>query len=466
MKVKELVIYKTEILRRHRILNIKTGAIKTVLRLVGLFNCRKYKYSQEYEDNFKYMDWKEKLWWGYKFFIRQPELGEKGKNIEDYFANQELNYTVPDGFIKKSSVVLTAAGDLNASPHIRTDNTENMWEDVKDFYFSADIVAANLETPLNPKCPAGGVPTELTSAPALNTSPEMFERFSMNGKGINFFATANNHCFDQGEEGLKATLDFLDSKGYPHVGSSRSVREQDDIPVIEKNGIKVGFVSYTYSLNGRDIPDGKEYLANYIRLNKPETNIDMIKKHVKTARQKGADIVVAMLHWSVEFESYPLKNVIDMGHEIMKCGVDIILGGHAHVAQPMEKYSYRDPSTGRIKDGFIIYSLGDFISYHRHAKNTKVSWIIGLEISKGTVKDGEITAITGLKILPIYIYTGFNGEKCHTFKLLRFEKLIRQLDEGINIYEFSKPQIDELKRLRKHLYKCMLPKNTDNLLAD
>lgn len=446
-------------------MNIKTGVIKTVLKIVGVINCKKYKYSQEYEDNFKYMNWKEKLWWGYKFFIRQPEMGEKGKNIEKYFAEQNLQYTLPKNFSKNSSIFLTAAGDLNASSHIRVDNTENMWEDVKDFYFSGDIVAANLETPLNPDCPAGGVPTELTSVPALNTSPEMFERFLYNGKGINFFATANNHCLDQGEEGLIATLDFLDSKGYPHVGTSRSKEEQYDIPIIEKNGIKVGFISYTYSLNGKEQPVGKEYIANYIRLNKPETDIEIIREHARIAREKGADIVVAMLHWSIEFESYPILNVINMGHKIMECGIDVILGGHPHVSQPMEKYTYKDPFTGKIKDGFIIYSLGDFVTYHKHTKNTKVSWIIGLDISKGMQEGEETTIITGLKILPIYIYTGFKDERCITFKFLKFEKLLEQLDNGINIYGFNQNEIQELKRLKKHLYKCMLSQKYDNLLV-
>jgi poly-gamma-glutamate synthesis protein (capsule biosynthesis protein) len=440
--------------------------MKTALRIIGFINCRKYKYSQEYEDNFKYMDWKEKLWWGYKFFIRQPVFGEKGKDIEKYFAEQDLNFNKPEGFVESSSIKLNAAGDLNASPHIRVDNTKDMWGDVKVFYFSADIVAANLETPINQDSKADGVPTEFTSAPTLNSSPEMFERFALNEKGINFYATANNHCLDQGEKGLIATLDFLDSKGYPHAGSSRSETEQDDIPLIEKNGIKVGFVSYTYSLNGKEAPAGKEYLTNYIRINKPDTDIEIIRKHVKIAREKGADIVVAMLHWSIEFETYPIKNVIDMGHKIMECGVDIILGGHAHVAQPMEKYIYKDPFTNESRDGFIIYSLGDFISYHRHAKNTKLSWIIGLNISKGILNGKDSTVVSGLKIMPIYIYTGFRDGICKEFKLLRFKELLKQLDDGVNVYGFTIKEINEFKRLEKHLYGCLLPQKHDNLLAE
>ncbi|WPC39711.1 CapA family protein [Clostridium sp. JS66] len=446
-------------------MNIKTGMIKTILKTAGLINYKKYKYSQEYEDNFKYMDWREKLWWGYKFFIKQPDMGERGKNIEKYFLYQNLNYNPPKDFAKKSSLFLTAAGDLNASAHIRPDNTKNMWEDIGDFYFSGDIVVANLEALVTPKHSSKGVPTEFTAPPTINTSPEMFERFCLNGKGINFFSTANNHCLDQGEEGLIANIDFLDFKGYAHVGTSRSKEEQDNIPIIEKNGIKIAFLSYTYSLNGRETTKGKEYLTNYIRLNKTDTDIEIIREHAASARKKGADIVVAVLHWSIEYETYPIQNVIDMGHKIMECGIDVILGGHPHVAQPMEKYEFKDPFTGEVKNGFIIYSLGDFVAYHKYTKNTKLSWIIGLEISKGILKEKQVTLLTGLKVLPIYIYTGFQNNYCNTFKFLRFEKLLKQLESGENLYDFDHKEIEELKRLKKHLYKCLLPKEHGNLLV-
>jgi poly-gamma-glutamate synthesis protein (capsule biosynthesis protein) len=150
----------------------------------------------------------------------------------------------------------------------------------------------------------------------------------------------------------------------------------------------------------------------------------------------------------------------------MECGVDIILGGHAHVAQPMEKYIYRDPFTNESREGFIIYSLGDFISYHRHAKNTKLSWIISLTISKGILNGKGTALVSGLKILPIYIYTGFRDGICKEFKLLRFKNLLNQLDDGVNTYGFTQSDIEEFKRLEKHLYGYLLPKKHDNLLAE
>src|SRR5206468_5276620 len=105
----------------------------------------------------------------------------------------------------------------------------------------------------------------------------------------------------------------LDARGCGHVGTSRSEEERDNIPIIIKNGVRIAFLAYTWSTNGKSVPPGKEYLVNLVRLNNPDTDLSLIEKHVKIARtEKAADIVIARLHWSLEFESYPIQNVIDM----------------------------------------------------------------------------------------------------------------------------------------------------------
>lgn len=207
-------------------MSIKFTLLRVLLYIIGFIKGEKYKYSQEYEDNFKYMDMEEKIWWGYKSVIKQIENGEKGKDIEEYFANQNLDFKADGEFKADKKIILTAGGDLSVSESIFPENTAHLWEDVKDFFFSANIICANLETPIVPSKPSTGVPDMCLTAPKLNTSPEMFELFTFGGKGINFFSTANNHSLDQGERGIIDTLNFLDSKGYGHVGTSRTKREQ------------------------------------------------------------------------------------------------------------------------------------------------------------------------------------------------------------------------------------------------
>lgn len=440
--------------------------IKGILHIVAFFKGDKYKYSQEYEDNFRYMSIEEKLWWGYKALIKQIERGEKGKNIEEYFLKQNLDFSPEVNFKIEKTLTITAGGDLSASDEIYPENTRHLWDDIEDFLFSGDIVCANLEAPIDSSKPPTGVPMMCLTAPGLNTTKEMFEVFTKGGRGINFLSTANNHSVDQGEYGLIATLDFLDSKGYGHVGTSRTKEEQMDIPVIEKNGIRVAMLSYTYSLNGFDAIPGKEYMTNLIRLNKPETDISLIKEQIKIAHQKNADIIVAMMHWSIEFETYPIQNVIDMGHRLMECGVDIILGGHPHVAQPMERYEFIDPYSKERKQGFIVYSLGELVSLNAFSKNSRLLFNIKLQVSKGIMNNNAVTKITALKVLPVYLHFTKPKSEPSDYRLLDLIKLIKDIGNGKNLYNFNLSQIEELKRLEKLFYNKLLPSEHSNLLED
>jgi poly-gamma-glutamate capsule biosynthesis protein CapA/YwtB (metallophosphatase superfamily) len=171
-----------------------------------------------------------------------------------------------------------------------------------------------------------------------------------------------------------------------------------------------------------------------------------------------------MLHWSIEFETYPIENIITMGHRIMDSGVDIILGGHPHVAQPMEKYSFYDPIEKINKDGFIIYSLGELVSLNLFSKNSRLASLVKLEISQGIENGLRVVRITDLKALPIYtLYTkNANGER--DYRILDFLKTLRELESGRNPYKFSKKEIKELKRLEQLLYSKILPQNTLGIL--
>ncbi len=448
-------------------MKLKSYILLARLYLTGILKGDRYKYSQVYEDNAKYMDMDEMIWWGYKSAIRQIERAEKGKGIEEYFANQNLDYKPDGSFVAESKLSISAGGDLLASELICPENARHLWEDVKDFYFDADIVYANLETPLVPDRPPCGIPgigIFADSKPRmLNTTPDMLEAFTCGGKGINLFSTANNHCMDQGEEGLVVTLDYLDSKALRHVGTARTRQEQDDVPILEKNNIKVAFLAYTYCMNGSDLIPGKEYMTNVLRLNKPDTDISIIRRHVAIAREKGADAVVALLHWSVEFETYPIENIINMGHRIMECGVDVIFGGHAHVAQPMEKYTFLDPYTKQRKDGFIIYSLGELVSVNLLSKNSWLANLIRLEFSKGKQNGTETVRITGLQVMPIYTCFRQFRDGSSDYRVLDFRKTMRELDDGKNPYGLGKRVIKELRRLERLLYRSVLPKDSGYL---
>lgn len=433
------------------------------LELIEQFKDEKYQYSQSVEGNFSDLKPGEFSWWKYKYYVKQIENAEQGKHIEEYFNNQDLEFKVDDDFKASSEFILTAGGDLLTGDQISPSTTEHLWDDVENFYFNADTVYANLETPIALSKPVGNAPRSVTDAPKLNGTKEMFERYVHNGKGINFFSTANNHCLNQGESGLIETLNFLDKQGYKQVGTARTPQEQDDIPVISKNAINIGHVAYTFALNSDKEPENKEYMVNHIRLNRPDEDISLIKKHVQIARDKKADIIIAYLHWSIEFESYPIENVIKMGHRILQeCGVDVIIGNHPHVIQPIEKYDYIDNISKEKKTGLIAYSLGNLVADF-NTKNSLLSYLLKLKFTKGTLNGQKKTIISNLKVKPIYTFKEYEGNKYKQIRLLDFLKLGSELDTGNNNYNFNNEQIEEIYRLRKLFYKVM-PDKYETLL--
>lgn len=431
-------------------------------RLIEKYKDKKYEYSQPVEGNFSCLKEGEFDWWKYKFYIKQIEKAEQGKNIEEYFAKQDLKFDLNKDFYIKKEAVFTAGGDLLSGSQITPETTKKLWDDIKDFYFNSDIVYANLETPIAISKPIGNAPKSVSEAPKLNGTKEMFDVFVQNGKGINFFSTANNHCMNQDEDGLIETLDFLDKEGYRQVGTARTPEEQNNIPITSINDINIGHVAYTFSLNGDKEPEGKEYMVNHIRLNKPEEDISLIKKHVKIAREKGADIVIAYLHWSLEFESYPIENVIKMAHRIVEeCGIDIIIGNHPHVFQPIEKYDYIDKNS--IKRASIIaYSLGNLVADF-DVKNSLISCILKFKFVKGIENGQEKTVISELKLMPIYTFKIFENNEFKEIRLLNFLKLIYELHSQINKYKLNEDEIKELYRL-KNLFFKLIPEKHEFLL--
>jgi poly-gamma-glutamate synthesis protein (capsule biosynthesis protein) len=167
--------------------------------------------------------------------------------------------------------------------------------------------------------------------------------------GVDIVSTANNHSLDKGEKGLKASLDYLDQIGLPHVGTSRSANERQTLKIMNINGIKAAYLSYTYGTNGIPVPEGKDYLVNLI--DKP-----FMQEEIHRAKNE-ADIVVMSLHWGNEYQLQPTDEQKELAKYLVDEGVDIIFGHHPHVLQPMEWIEAKD---GR--KSLVVYSLGNFLS--------------------------------------------------------------------------------------------------------
>jgi poly-gamma-glutamate synthesis protein (capsule biosynthesis protein) len=442
--------------------------VKLCCGIYGLAHRKEFAASRPLEGNAAFMDRDERYWWGYKFYCSPIERAEPGSGLEEYFRGQDLDFggAHRDGAATAKgaraaecgAMTIAAGGDILVSPQLRPETTGHLWDEVRAFYFDADLVYANLETPVAPSSPPGYLPRSILEPPALNSTPAMFDRIVEDGEGINFFSTANNHCLDQGGAGLLETLDFLDARGYPHVGTARSPEERDRVVMVEKGGVKTAFISWTFALNWKSLPEGMDYLANYLRLNLPGVDLSPIAKQVEAARAAGADAVVALLHWSLEFESFPVRHVVETGHRILELGVDVIIGNHPHGVQPIERYAYTDGASGRRREGLILYALGDLVSYRRKdVPDSRLGSLARIRLSKRVEDGGPRTEVSSLEIMPTYLYSRREDRDCRDFRILDFRKLLRELDGGVNRLGLGRAQLREVRRLEGLMEKVLGP---------
>ncbi len=315
---------------------------------------------------------------------------------------------------------------------------------------SADIAIANLEVTLAGK-PYKGYP-QFCSPDALAVA--------IKKAGIDVLVTANNHSCDRGKKGILRTLKVLDSLEIAHTGTFHDsiTRVKNNLLILEKNGIKVGLLNYTYGTNGLQAP--KPTIVN--RIDKQQ-----MKKDIAEAENKNLDKLIVMLHWGLEYKRYPNKKQRKLANFLFSNGVDIIIGGHPHVIQSLE---YKAPTVTE-KEHFIAYSLGNFVSNQRD-KTKDGGMMVSLTLSRDmnekvyiSEKGYYLTWVHRFKtddgkyhfeILPCTIVEKQNFKdlsKSSKEKMQYFIEDSRKLLKNVNKNVF------ELRRMR--IYKKLLPYSMD-----
>ncbi len=211
---------------------------------------------------------------------------------------------------------------------------------------AADFAAANLEVTL------GGSP--YTGYPTFS-APDAYAR-QLQASGFDFLFTANNHSLDRRERGVKRTIATLDEMQMPHCGTyADSAARKAQVPHIATVGsFKVAMLNYTYGTNG--IPVKGSEVVNMI-------DTATIAADIAAARKAGAEVVCVGMHWGEEYTLTPVKSQLRLADFLVRQGVDLIIGGHPHVVEPMHLVH----SDQWNKDILLVYSLGNFISGQRTA---------------------------------------------------------------------------------------------------
>lgn len=284
-----------------------------------------------------------------------------------------------------------------------------VFEDIKCYIQSADISIGNLETTF------AGKKAGYSGYPSFNT-PEQLAK-NLVDLGLDVVSTANNHSLDKNYSGLVSTIDELDKVNLSHTGTYKSKEEQDTILIKNVNGINFAFLSFTYGTNGISVPDGKEYCINLI-------NKELILDQLSKAKSLNPDVICVNMHWGEEYKLTQNSEQEELANFLFKNGVDIILGSHPHVLEPMGKRTVT-LDDGSTKDGFIIYSLGNFMS-GQVIENTKNSIILQLQLTKHS--NGSIT-IDSYNYIPIYMYNSGN-ENGNKYKILDVNTCIKKYENG------------------------------------
>ena len=336
----------------------------------------------------------------------------KGDNVAKVNKTTELTQSQNN---ETYSASLIACGDVMAHmPQLKAQyNTstkkysfDNNYKYVKKYIKNADLAMANLETTL-----CGDDVYAYSSYPTFNTPDALAD--SLKNVGFDLLSTINNHSFDMSSLGVERTLSTLKKKGFDTVGTRE--KKSDDEYVIENvNGIKLGITAYSYGeikngtkyLNGIKVSDEKNDLMNVFDTSDVNKAFDTIYSTVKKY-QDDTDMQIVIIHWGDEYSRTPSKFQTELAQKLCDAGIDIIIGSHPHVVQPVETIK----STDGKKETLVVYSLGNYISNQRRevlSMYTEDGLMVDIDIEK---KGNNEATVKKVKCIPTWVDKYQNGSK-------------------------------------------------------
>ena len=371
---------------------------------------------------------------GIFFMIENGEKQETKK--EEKKENTAVPQPVPEkkDEIVESELSLVMVGDClihgaiyNDAKEGNTYNFYKMIDLIKPIISSYDLAYYNQESIL------GGTSLGLQTYPRFNSPQEVGDAFL--DAGFNIVTFANNHTLDMGEKGILSSLSYWDTKksqGIMTAGSYRSFEERDTDVIMEKNGIKYTILSYTTTTNGLSRPKGKEYLVNVY-------DKEQVKKDVERLRNK-VDLLMVAMHWGIEYDHEPSQEQKDIAAYLSSLGVDIIIGSHPHVIQPIDF----------IGNTMVIYSLGNFIASQQGNIAKHTGLMASVTVHKKTVNGESSITLENPTAELEYVYSvpvSSNARK--NYRLYPYDKLNDSLLK--NYKSYYKKYMDIVTKYNKNI---------------
>ena len=241
---------------------------------------------------------------------------------------------IHEGLAIRASRNAGGGGNASGGPY----DFKPMFEKIRPVISAADLSICHMEVPISARN------RDLAYYPRFHVPREVAEGIAY--AGFDMCTTASNHAIDKGTEALFGTLDVLDANKLGHSGTGRTPEETKRPATYNLNGLDVAVLSYTFSLNGLKPPAGQEWVVNMI-------DPDRILSDAQAAKAAGAEFVTVNLHWGTEYDSNPNEQQKRVAQQLLSTPhVDLLLGHHTHVVQPITK----------VGEKFAVYGMGNFIS--------------------------------------------------------------------------------------------------------
>ena len=353
---------------------------------------------------------------GYKMFFE--ENGNSIKNVEN--KQKEKEEIIEKEENKHYEATLIAVGDYLIHKYANKLANYNGYDfkpiisNIKDIVSGYDLAYYNQETIL------GGTELGLSDYPVFNSPYEAGE--DMLDAGFNLISLATNHTMDRGSAAVINSCKFWDNHDEVlATGSFCSIDERNEINIKEVNNIKYTMLNYAYGTNGMPIPE--DYYINVwptnLEINDPERDTayqnykSQVKEDIEKVRDK-VDLLIVAMHWGVEYTHEPTAYEKDMAEYLASLDVDVIIGTHPHVIQPVTW----------IDDTLVIYSLGNFLSaqYQNYSICPNYKCTVGLmtdfKIEKDVIDGKSNIKITNVENELIYNY--YNQSTWSNFKIIPF----------------------------------------------
>jgi poly-gamma-glutamate synthesis protein (capsule biosynthesis protein) len=309
--------------------------------------------------------------------------------------------------------------------------------EIRSFLRGAHLAAGNLETTL------GGPRKGYRGYPSFNSPDSLAE--ALRNAGFDLLFTANNHCLDSGVSGLLRTLQALASADLRSTGTFATEVSRDIPCIVERKGIAVGFLAYTYGTNGISVPSDRPWLVNLL-------DEALVSADVATLRKK-TDLLVVAFHFGDEYARHPSAVQRRFVSLALRNGADIVVGSHPHVLQRLfvsrdvlPVPGERDTPLSADRMTVVAYSLGNFISFQRTVPRDTGA-VLGIDAAR----DGDgIVRIRRVFVVPTWAQATRRKEG-REIRVLPLLDTLARLDAG----EKLRLSAAEEKRMRAALAEAL-----------